>query len=76
MESEAPFNISLVSFVQNPFNVWAQKPLLADGTIANGSFSLHLKFLIDTGATGYTFIDERLADQVCEKLQITHVRLD
>ena len=76
MESKAPFNISLVSFVQNPFNIWAWKPLLADGTVANGSFNLHLKFLIDTSTTKYAFINEGLADQVCEKLQIAHVRLN
>ena len=41
------------------------------------SFSnLHLKFLINTGTTGYVFINEGLADQVCEKLQIAHVRLN
>lgn len=76
MESEAPFNISLISFVRNPFDVWARKPLLADGAVSAGSSSLPLKFLIDTGATGYAFIDEGLADQVCEKLQIARVRLD
>ena len=68
MESETSFNISFVSFIQNPFNVWVQKPLLADGTVVSDSSNLHLKFLIDTDATGYAFIDERLADQVCEKL--------
>ena len=76
MEFKVSFNISLVSFVQNSFNVWAQKPLLADGTIASDSSSLHLKFLIDTSTTGYTFINKRLADQMCKKLQIIYVRLN
>ena len=76
MESEASFNISFVSFVQNPFNIWAQKSLLTDGTVASDSSNLHLKFFIDTGTTGYAFINKGLADQVCEKLQIAHVRLN
>ena len=70
------FNISFVSFVQNLFDVWAWKSLLTDGIVANDSFNLHLKFLINIGTTGYAFINERLADQVCEKLQITYVRLN
>ena len=35
-----------------------------------------MKFLIDTDVIEYFFIDERLADQVCEKLQIIYVRLN
>ena len=76
MEFKMSFNISFVSFVQNLFNVWVWKFLLTDGTVANDSFSLHLKFLINTDATGYSFINERLADQMCEKLQIICVRLN
>ena len=76
MKSEVSFNISFVFFIQNLFNVWAWKPLLADGTVANDSSSLYLKFLIDTSAIRYAFIDEGLADQVCEKLQIACVRLN
>ena len=44
--------------------------------IVNNSFNLHLKFLINTGIIKYVFIDERLADQVCKKLQIVCVRLN
>ena len=76
MKSETLFNISLVSFIQNSFDVWAWKPLLADDIIVSDFFSLHLKFLIDTGATGYFFINERLANQVYKKLQIAHIRLN
>ena len=76
MKSEVSFNISFISFVQNLFNVWAQKSLLINGIVVSGSSNLHLKFLIDTDVTGYSFIDKRLADQVCEKLQIAYVRLN
>ena len=76
MEAEMPFNISFVSFVQNLFDVWVWKLLLADDTVASDSFSLHLKFFINTDATEYAFIDERLADQMCEKLQIIYVKLN
>ena len=62
MKSEMSFNISFVSFIQNLFDVWAWKSLLTDDTVVNNSSNLHLKFLIDIGATGYFFIDERLAD--------------
>ena len=76
MKSKTSFNISFVFFVQNLFDVWAWKPLLTDGTIADDSSNLHLKFLIDISATEYAFIDERLADQMCKKLQIACVKLN
>ena len=44
--------------------------------IANDSSSLHLKFFINTDITEYAFINERLADQICEKLQIVCMRLN
>ena len=76
MKFKVSFNISLIFFVQNSFDIWAQKPLLADSIITDDSFSLHLKFLINTDITKYIFIDERLADQMCEKLQIIYVKLN
>ena len=76
MEFKVPFNISFVSFVQNPFNVWVQKPLLTDSIIISDSFNLYLKFLIDISIIGYFFIDKRLADQMYEKLQIVCVKLN
>ena len=76
MKFKTSFNISLVSFIQNSFDVWTQKPLLADNMIINSFFSLHLKFFIDISIIRYVFINERLADQVCEKLQIACVRLN
>ena len=44
--------------------------------IASDSSNLHLKFFININTTEYIFIDERLADQVCERLQITCVKLN
>ena len=76
MKFEISFNISFVFFIQNLFDVWAWKSLLADDTVASDSFNLHLKFLIDINIIEYSFIDERLADQMCEKLQIACVRLN
>ena len=76
MKFETLFNISFISFVQNSFDVWAWKLLLADGTVVSDSLNLHLKFLINTDVTGYAFIDKRLINQMCEKLQIIYVRLN
>ena len=76
MKFEVSFNISFVFFVQNPFNIWAQKLLLADDIIANDFFNLHLKFLINISITEYAFINKRLVNQICEKLQITYMRLN
>ena len=67
MKFETSFNIFFVSFIQNLFDVWTQKPLLADGTVANDSSNLHLKFFINISVTEYVFINEGLTDQMCEK---------
>ena len=70
------FNIFFVFFVQNSFDVWVWKSLLADSTVADDSFNLHLKFFINISTTGYIFINEGLANQICEKLQITYMKLN
>ena len=50
--------------------------MLTDDIITDDSSNLHLKFLIDIDITEYAFINKKLANQMCEKLQIIYMRLN
>ena len=54
---------------------FAQSPLVVTCTLSNGKYKNELTALIDTGATGYVFIDESTAHIVCERLSLSPVPL-
>ena len=50
-------------------------PFVVSYTLSSGKYQKQSKALIDTGATGYAFIDESTAHSVCELLDISAVAL-
>lgn len=50
-------------------------PFVVSCTLSSGKYQKQSKALIDTGATGYAFIDESTAHSVCELLDISPVAL-
>jgi hypothetical protein len=58
-----------------PNDPFAQSPLMVQCTLSNGNYKNQLNALIDTGATGYAFIDELTAHTICEQLLLTPIPL-
>lgn len=54
---------------------FAQDPLLTACTLFYNDKKVMLKALVDTGATGYSFIDETTAYRICEELDLTPIPL-
>ena len=54
---------------------FAPEPLVSPCTLSNNTKRNTIKALIDTGATGYTFIDETTTHFICENLGINPVPL-
>ena len=53
-----------------PNDAYAPKPLIIDCILSFINRKIPLKVLIDTGATGYRFIDEYITQEVCLILDI------
>lgn len=58
-----------------PTDPFAPEPLLTQCTLATSKKACTLKALVDTGATGYAFIDENTAHAICDTLDIEPIRL-
>ena len=57
-----------------PGDFFAEQALLATCTLSNNS-EIETTALLDTGATGYSFVDPSMARRVCDELHIEPVRL-
>ena len=55
-------------------NFFAEEALVTSCTLGNSN-EIETTALLDTGATGYSFIDPSMVRRVCDKLQIEPVRL-
>ena len=64
----------IVSSSTLPGDFFAEQALLATCTLGNNS-EIETTALLDTGATGYSFVDPSMARRVCDKLHIEPVRL-
>ncbi len=51
------------------------KPFLVDVTLFSQGESFKLRPLVDSGSTAYTLIHTKLADQICQELEIQPIRL-
>ena len=60
------------SLADDPF---APEPLVTPCTLFNNNKRNTVKALVDTGATGYAFIDEMTAHIICENLGISPIPL-
>ncbi len=58
-----------------PGDLFAASPLTVACTLSDGRRKLTFNALVDTGATGYSFIDEVTAQIVCEKFEIAPCEL-
>lgn len=55
--------------------LFTTKPFLVRGSLTSQGEAYNLHFLVDTGATGYAFVDRRLAKEICQTLAIEPVQL-
>ena len=76
LSEEDVFEISAVYISRvDAFELWTDKPVV-EGSPSVGSHTLfRLPFLVDTGATGFAFIDEKLVPIICSMFNITPYRL-
>jgi len=65
----------LISASSLPGDLFAASPLTVACTLGNVGRQLTFNALVDTGATGYSFIDEVIAQTVCDRLKIEPQRL-
>lgn len=74
-ETDLATNTLLINSVC--FDFWTDHPIVVEGSLSSPSTAIpfSLEFLVDTGATGYSFIDERIVPHVCNLLQITPLPL-
>jgi len=63
---------STMSSSNDPF---ASKPLTTECVLSSNEISYSLKSLVDTEAADYSFIDELIAQNVCDHLQIEPLSL-
>ena len=64
----------IVSLSTLPGNFFAEEALVTSCKLGNNS-EIKTTALLDTGATGYLFVDPTMARRVCDKLHIEPVRL-
>ena len=57
-----------------PGDFFAEQALLATCTLGNNS-EIKTTALLDTGATGYSFVDPSMVQRICDKLLIEPIRL-
>ena len=64
----------IVSSSMLPSDFFAEETLLATCTLGNNG-EIKTTALLDTGATGYSFVDPAIARRVCDKLGIESIQL-
>ena len=64
----------IVSSSSLPGNFFAEEALVASCMLGNNG-EIKTTALLDTGATGYSFVDPVMARRVCDELQIESIRL-
>ena len=69
--AEKPFIVSSSSL---PGDLFAEKALVASCMLGNNG-EIKTTALLDTGATGYSFVDPAMARRVCDDLAIEPIRL-
>ncbi len=68
-------DVLISSTTSSSDDLFAPEPLTTECVLSSNEISYSLKSLIDTGAAGYSFIDELTAQNVCDHLQIESLPL-
>jgi len=68
-------NVLISSTMSSSNDFFASKSLTTECVLFNNEISYLLKSLIDTEAANYSFIDELIAQNVCDHLQIEFLSL-
>ena len=68
-------DVLISSTASMPDDPFAPEPLTTECVLSSNGISYSLKSLVDTGAAGYSFIDEVTAQIVCDQLQIEPLAL-
>ena len=72
---EGPLRISATAWPSSTFNRFEGSSLVKPCTVGADFREYQTTFLLDSGAQGYAFVDEKVARDICEALQITPVKL-
>jgi len=68
-------DVLISSTMSSSDDFFALKPLTTECVLSSNEISYSLKSLIDTEAADYSFIDELIAQNVCDYLQIESLSL-
>jgi len=68
-------DVLIFSTMSSSDNLFASKSLTTECVLFSNEISYSLKSLIDTEAADYSFIDELIAQNVCDHLQIKSLSL-
>ncbi len=68
-------DVLISSTTSSSNDLFASKSLTTECVLSSNGISYSLKSLIDTEAAGYSFIDELIAQDVCDHLQIESLPL-
>ncbi len=68
-------NVLISSTMSSSDDLFASKSLTTECVLSSNEISYSLKLLIDTEAADYSFIDELIAQNVCDHLQIESLSL-
>jgi len=68
-------DVLISSTMSSSNDFFASKPLTTECVLSSNEISYSLKSLIDTEAADYSFIDELIAQNVCDHLQIESLPL-
>jgi len=68
-------DVLISSTMSSSDDFFASKSLTTECVLSNNEISYSLKSLIDTEAADYSFIDELIAQNVCDHLQIESLSL-
>lgn len=63
--------LNIAAMINVPSEFWTHKPLVTTVVVSEGDQIVSLNALVDTGATGYAFIDKEAARRVCKRLKIS-----
>ncbi len=72
---DAVKDVLISSTTSSSNDFFASKPLTTECVLSSNEISYSLKSLIDTEAADYSFIDELIAQNVCDHLQIESLPL-
>ncbi len=72
---DAMKNVLISSTTSSSNDFFASKSLTTECVLSSNEISYSLKSLIDTEAADYSFIDELIAQNVCDHLQIESLSL-